>query len=236
VFSQDNGASLFGTPPVLSDLHGELLTLIDEAPEAAASARVLADLIYPLALGREAQAWNCQTNLDLTGSPLVMFGLRDVADRMKAKRLKQIQLFTWNQYLRDKRRKIELVDECWWLMNGAVTAQDLAERAARLRKYNVGLVLATQKVSDFAANRHADKVLTQAETYLIFGQKVTDVDAAGELFKLTGPERQALTGARKGEFLLVTKNAHVFMQKHVAPDRAELYSTSPRKVKHALAG
>ena len=119
-------------------------------------------------------------------------------------------------------------------MENPATAQDLAARAARLRKYNVSFIMATQRPEDFGANRYTEKVLQQAETILIFGQKAIAADTVAGLFKLSPTEVSALTTARKGEFLLVAKNARILLKKHVAPERATLYSTSPTKDKHQL--
>ena len=227
--SKDDPATLRRTPPILSDLYDELKALGTQAGEALASA------LWPMARGMESEAFNCRTNIDVRGSPLVVFGLRTVGEAMKPRRIRQIQVFTWNQMLRSRAgralaRTIEVVDEAWYLLQFADTARDLCERARRFRKKNASLVIATQQVDDFLANPYAATILGLASTHLLFGQKPTAVGRLAELFQLTAGEAGQLTRLDPGQYFLKTSKLRMFLYKPAPPDRHRLYTTKPSEL------
>lgn len=226
---KDDNLTLRREPPVLSDLHDELDAMRGDG------ARTLADALYPMAKGMESEAFNCRTNIGARTNPFVVFGLKSVQEPMRARRIRQVQQFTWNQMLRDRRRKVEIIDEAWYLLGQSETAKDVAERARRFRKKNAALVLATQFASDFAANRHAEVVLNQAATHLLFGQRPTSVDQVAQLFKLNDSERIALGTLERGQYFLKTSRAQMLMHKPSPEERQRMYTTKPEEVERALA-
>jgi type IV secretory pathway VirB4 component len=221
---KEDNATLRRTPPLLSDLHDELLALGGE------HALTLASALYPMARGMEAEAFNCATNIDVRSNPFVVFGLRSVQEGMKPRRIRQVQQFTWNRMLRGLKRTVEIVDEAWYLLQNDDTARDVAERARRFRKKNGALFLATQFVDDFTANRHAGTILSLASTHLLFLQQATSVDHIAALFKLNEAEKQQLTRLDPGQYFLKTNKLRMVMYKPVPPSRHRLYTTKPAEV------
>jgi type IV secretory pathway VirB4 component len=221
---KDDNTTLRRDAPLLSDLHRHLLAL------GAEPAHTLASALYPMALGMESEAFNCATNIDIRSNPLVVFGLKNVSDAMKPRRMRQIQQFTWNQMLRGLTRTIEIVDEAWHLLQHDASAQDVAERARRFRKKNGALFLATQHMDDFAANRHAATILSLASTHLLFLQQATSIDAVAALFKLQPNEARHLATLEPGHFLLRTNRHKMLLHKPVPPERHRLYTTRPDEV------
>lgn len=227
--SKDDNDTLRRPAPTLSDLHDELTGMGSEA------ALTLASALYPMARGMESEAFNCRTNVDVRGNPLVVFGLKTVQEGMKPRRIRQIQQFTWNQMLRSRagrslKRTIEIVDEAWYLLQHEATAEDVAERARRFRKKNAALFLATQQVDDFAANRYAGAILSLASTHLLFGQQPTSVERVGALFKLNPAETNQLLRLDPGQYFLKTSRLRMLMYKPAPPSRHGLYTTRPSEV------
>jgi hypothetical protein len=233
IHKEDN-TTLRRPPPILSDLHDDLIELGGE------HALTLASALYPMARGMESEAFNCQTSIDVRSNPFVVFGLRTVQEAMKPRRIRQIQQFTWNQMLRQQptrqaveqgfKRTIEIVDEAWYLLQNDDTARDVAERARRFRKKNAALFLATQFADDFAANRHAGTILSLASTHLLFLQQATSVDRIAALFKLNDAEKMQLTRLDPGQYFLKTNRLRMLMYKPVPPSRHGLYTTRPAEV------
>lgn len=227
--SREDNRTLRRPAPTLSDLHDELLALGGDA------ALTLASALYPMARGMESEAFNCRTNIDARGNPLVVFGLKTVQEGMKPRRIRQIQQFTWNQMLRSAAgraltRTVEIVDEAWYLLQNDDTAKDVAERARRFRKKNAALLIATQQVDDFAANRYASTILGLASTHLLFGQQPTSVERIAALFKLTEPEKLSLLRLDPGQYFLKTSRLRMLMYKPAPPSRHGLYTTRPSEV------
>lgn len=228
--NKDDNATLRRTPPRLEHLHSHLMKV------GTPAALTLASALSPMAKGMDAEAFNCDTTVkDIWAQPLVVFGLKDVPEAMKPRRIRQIQQFTWNQMLRGLRRTIEIVDEAWHLLQNDATAQDLAERARRFRKKHGSLFIATQHVDDFASNRHAATVLSLASTHLLFLQQDTSTELIAGLFKLNAAETARLTSLLPGEFLLRTNRAKMLCYKPVPPERHMLYTTRPDEVSAMLA-
>jgi type IV secretory pathway VirB4 component len=148
---------------------------------------------------------------------------------MMPRRIRQIQQVTWNQMSKGQ-RTIEIVDEAWWLLQNADTADDLSQRARRFRKKNAALFLATQHPEDFVANRHAHAVLNMVATHLLFAQNTTSIDQIASIFKLNPQEKQALSMLQRGQYFLKTSRLRALMYKHVPESRDGLYTTVPEEV------
>jgi hypothetical protein len=224
---EDNNNTLRKPPesmPRLSDLYRHLLGI------GSPAALTLASAIKPMAIGGESEAFNCTTNVDVYTNPLIVFGLKDVSDAMKPRRIRQVQQFTWNQMLKGLSRTIEVVDEAWHLLQHDETARDLAERARRFRKKNGALFIATQHLDDFASNRHAATLLSLAATHLLFLQQATSLDGIAQLFKLQPNEVRHLASLEAGHFLMRTNRLKMLMFKPVPEARHKLYTTRPDEV------
>jgi hypothetical protein len=222
----DDPESLHNPAPLLSDLQKTLAR--DRSPYAIS----LADELYPMSFGSEREFFNCHTSMDIRSNPFVVFGLKDVPRALMARRIRQIQQWTWNQMLHnDKlRRTVEVVDEAWFLLQHEHTARDLAERARRFRKKNGALIIATQHAEDFSRSAAAEAVLEIAATHLLFRQKRNAIDRLTSIFKLEPGEARSLLTMHKGEHLLLTNDMHLVLRKKVPPSRRELYTTKPDEV------
>ena len=225
---KDDRATLSHTPPLLSDLHDALLGVAKSDINGGYALR-LASALYPMSHGLSAAAFNCPTNVDAHANPLVVFGLSSVHRSMMTKRIRQIQQFTWGQ-MTQRDRTIEIVDEAWWLLQNAETADDLCARARRFRKKNAALFLATQHPEDFAANRHAHTILSIVGTHLLFQQSDTYLDQLTQLFKLNEAEQRAVGRLLPGHYFLKTSRLRMLLYKPIVPSRHKLYTTRPEEM------
>ncbi len=224
---KEERATLSLPPPVLSDLHAALQD-VARADVNGGYALRLASALYPMSHGLSAAAFNCRTNVDARSNPLVVFGLSSVHRSMMTKRIRQIQQFTWSQ-MTQRDRAIEIVDEAWWLLQNAETADDLCARARRFRKKNAALFLATQHPDDFAANRHAHTILSLVGAHLLFQQSDTFLDHMAQLFRLNEFERRAIARLLPGHYFLKTSQLRMLLYKPVVPSRHRLYTTRPEE-------
>jgi len=189
----------------------------------------LAAALDPYVKGSKANSYDCDSNISIQDAPLVVFGLKDVSKDDKLPRIKQIQSWTWTRFLADKRRKMEIADEAWFLLENPITANDLAERFRRLRKKNCAMVVATQNVGEFAANRSAAVVLSLAATHIYFRQGAATIDALAKIGRLNETEQQTLLSLDSGRFLLHSGSIKRLVQKTVPPERHKLYTTKPNE-------
>jgi hypothetical protein len=225
----DDPRTLRKPAPKLEDLYNTLAAMGHTANDPYALR--LASELYPMAVGMERGAFNCATDIDIRSNPFVVFGLKNVPDPMKARRIRQIQQFTWNQMLSGSlRRTIEIVDEAWFLLQHPHTANDLAERARRFRKKNGALIVATQYVDDFLKSADAKAVLDIASTHLLFKQKELALPKLAGLFEMTEGEIAAIKHFQAGDYLLRSNTLSLALHKHVPASRHSLYTTKPEEV------
>lgn len=205
IFLHDSSSWYAEEMPLLEDLYRALR---DDASDAA---QLIAESIEPMVgAGTRAAGFNCRTSMDIREDPFVVFGLKGLDEQLLPIRVKQVQLFTWRQMLDGRlRRTVEVIDEAWFLMDSESSAKDLAERAKRFRKKNGSLIVATQQVSHFLANRQAKDVLDNAATHLLFKQPESMAGEVAALFGLNAAERNLLTLLPPQQFLLKLYGANL---------------------------
>ena len=225
---KEDKTSLLNKPPLLSDLHDALHEVARLEINGGHALR-LASALYPMSHGLSSDAFNCETNVDVRGNPLVVFGLSSLSQTHRAmmpKRIRQIQQFTWSQMRRGD-RTIEIVDEAWWLLQNPETADDLCSRARRFRKKNAALFVATQHPEDFAANRHAHAILSIVGTHLMFQQSDTFLNEMAAIFKLNPFERNAIARLEPGNYFLKTSKLRMLLYRPMVKTRHSLFNTRP---------
>ncbi|MBX6378909.1 MAG: DUF87 domain-containing protein, partial [Clostridia bacterium] len=184
-----------------------------------AGAERLAVLLEPAVSGAESALWCGQTTLPPAGDVTVV-DIRDLVDAQETvRRAQYFALLTWAWDLvragqAEGRRTVLLVDEAW-LLADPQTPQALAflrDLSKRIRKYQGSLVIVTQNSVDFldpAIRRYGEPVVANAATKLFFRQESRDLEALTQLFRLTEAEQALLSGAKRGEALLIAGNSRV---------------------------
>lgn len=212
--------------PMLSDFVSELRSV-----EQKSIGEELAACLIPYTEGLYSQDFNRSTNVDVHGNPLVVFGLRGVAEDMLPLRIWQIQNFVWSHVIVPGQRQPThvVVDEGWHLLRYEGMVADLAAMARRFRKYHAALYLATHFVEDMLRSPDAKAVCDTADMVVLFGQKQSAVESLGALFGLNKAEMAELPRMGRGEAILIRGQSHIPLYVPVPPDRAELYSTSPKR-------
>jgi len=214
------------TPPRLSDF---VLTLREA--EQRKEGEALAACLFAYTKGMYADDFDTHTNVDIQNSPLVVFGLRDVAPDMLPMRIWQIQNYIWSHVVTPGQLSPThvIVDEGWHLLRYPHMVADLSAMARRFRKYYAGLWLATHFVEDLLRSDDAKSICDTADTVVLFGQKQTAVSALAQLFNLNRTEVAELPRLGKGEaILLYGSQTHIPLYVPVDRDRMPFYSTSPQ--------
>lgn len=236
---RDRPETYHRTPPVLGDVYEALAdiarkerignTFLQRAAQSLHSA------LYSYVEGSFAAQYNRQSNINVAKLPLVVFGLKglDKDKQELAVRIRQIQIWTWGQILKDiKTPKYEIVDEAWFLLEKETVAEDLASRARRFRKKHASLWIATQHVEDFAANRHAAAIFSIAATRLYFKHSPTGADLIAQVGKLTEAEKEIVKTLNhtRGECLIHVGPIRRIVYKPVPQSRYRLYTTKPSEM------
>ena len=191
--------------PLLEDLYKVLIGMeTDEAQE-------LAVRLEKFVKGSAAGILNRHSNFDLH-NPLTVFGVRDVEESLRPVAMYMILDYVWNRIRREKRKRVLIVDEAWYLIKHKDSGRYLHSFAKRARKYLLGLTTITQDVEDFIATDEGKAIITNSSLQIILKQSPAAVEELAKVFYLTGGEKHFLLSAGVGEGLFFAGSSHVGFQ------------------------
>ncbi len=192
-------------PPLLEDLYKVLIGM--ETPEA----KELAARLEKYVTGSAAGILNQRSNFDLK-NPFTVFGIRDLEENLRPVAMYIVLDFIWNRIRKDKRRRILVVDEAWYLIKNKDSGSYLYSFAKRARKYLLGLTTITQDVEDFLSTAEGKAIITNSSMQIILKQSTASIDQISKTFFLTGGERHYLLSAGVGQGLFFAGQSHVGIQ------------------------
>jgi type IV secretory pathway VirB4 component len=189
-------------PPLLEDLYKVFLGM--ETPEA----KELADRIEKFVKGSAAGIFNERSNYEIKNK-FTVFGIRDLDENLRPVAMYIVLDYIWNEVRRDKKRRILIVDEAWYLIKNKDSGSYLFSFAKRARKYLLGLTTITQDVEDFIATNEGRAIITNSSLQILLKQSTAAIDMLTKTFYLTRGERQYLLSAGIGEGLFFAGQSHV---------------------------
>jgi len=189
-------------PPLLEDLYKVFLGM--ETPEA----KELADRLEKFVRGSAAGIFNAHSNFDIKNH-LTVFGIRDLEENLRPVAMYIILDYVWNRVRKDRKKRILVVDEAWYLIKHKDSAAYLHSFAKRARKYLLGLTVITQDVEDFLSTDEGKAIINNSSLQIILKQSTASVEKITETFYLTGGEKHFLLSAGVGEGLFFAGRSHV---------------------------
>lgn len=189
-------------PPYLEDLYKIFLGM--ETPEA----RELADRLEKYVKGSAAGIFNQQSSFDIKNR-FTVFGVRDLEENLRPVAMYVVLDFIWNRVRREKKNRVLIVDEAWYLIKNKDSAGYLRNFAKRARKYGLGMTTITQDVEDFLSTDDGRAIITNSSLQIILKQSTAAVDKISDTFYLTGGEKHFLLSAGIGEGLFFASQNHV---------------------------
>ena len=189
-------------PPLLEDLY-KILTGM-ETPEA----KELADRLEKFVKGSASGIFNQQSNFDIK-NPFTVFGIRDLEENLRPVAMYIVLDYIWNRVRRDRKKRVLIVDEAWYLIKQKDSGAYLHSFAKRARKYQLGLTTITQDVEDFLSTDEGKAIITNSSLQIILKQSTAAVDKISQTFYLTGGEKHYLMSAGVGEGLFFAGHSHV---------------------------
>ncbi len=189
-------------PPLLEDLYKILLGM------ETAEAKELADRLEKYVKGSASGIFNAQSNFDIKNQ-LTVFGIRDLEENLRPVAMYVVLDYVWNRIRKDKRKRVLVVDEAWYLIQHKDSGAYLHSFAKRARKYLLGLTTITQDVEDFLATEEGRAIITNSSLQVILKQSTAAVEKISETFYLTGGEKHFLLSSGVGEGLFFAGHSHV---------------------------
>ncbi|MEK7209536.1 MAG: DUF87 domain-containing protein [Patescibacteria group bacterium] len=153
---------------------------------------------------------NQPTNVALNNN-LVTFSIRDLEPELRPIAMYILLHFVWNLIRTQRKKRLMVVDEAWWMMQHAEAAAFLFSIAKRCRKYYLGLTTITQDVEDFMKSPYGKPIVTNSAMQILLKQSPAAIDVVAQTFNLTDEEKFLLLESNVGEgiFLAGLKRAAI---------------------------
>ena len=208
-------------PPLMEDLYKALVGMEET------TARGLADRIEKFVRGSLVGIFDQQTNVAIRNQ-LTVFSIRDLEDELRPIAMFLILDFIWNKIRHDKRRRLLIVDEAWYMMKYPDSAQFLYGIAKRARKYYLGLTTITQDVEDFMATEMGKAIIQNSSMQILLKQSSAAIDTIAQVFYLSEGEKHLLLAADVGQGLFFAGPAHAAMRVIASPEEHAVATTRPQ--------
>jgi len=210
-------------PPLMEDVYKILLAMAE--PEAHSIAIRLEKYIR----GSAAGIFDRQSSVDIKNT-FTVFSIRELSDDLRPIAMYMMLDFIWNKVKRDRRKRLLIIDEAWWMMQHEDAAKFVHSIAKRARKYWLGLTTITQDVEDFLDNDYGKAIITNSAIQMLLKQSSAAVDRLQKVFYLSDGEKGFLLTAGIGEGLFFAGPSHVAIQVIASESEHNLISADPEEL------
>lgn len=209
------------TPPLLEDLYKVLKGMSE--PEA----RPMASRLERYIIGSGAGIFNEASNVELN-NPFTVFSIRDLQEEIRPMAMYLILEYIWTKIRKDKKKRILIIEEAWFMMLHEDSAKFLYSIAKRARKYYLGVTTVTQDVDDFLKNEMGRAIIANSSMQILFQQSPTGMKRLKPAFNLTQGETDFLLHCDIGQAVFFAGSNHVAMQVVSSKAEHELITTNPK--------
>lgn len=172
---------------------------------------------------------NRPSNVDIN-KKFVVFSLRDMEDELKPVAMYIVTHYIWNAVRKNRKKRLLVIDEAWWMMKSEDTASFLFGLAKRGRKYYLGLATITQDVDDFLKSPYGLPILTNSSIQILLKQSPTVIDHIQQTFNLTDEEKYLLLESDVGEGMFFVGLKHVAIKIVASYTEDQIITTNPAQV------
>lgn len=208
-------------PPIMQDFYNILSNM--------AGTESLRAKLSKYVEGTFASLYNQRTNFELKPG-FVVFSVRDLEEQLRPVAMYTVLNYIWTKIRMDKRRRIMIIDEAWWMMQFEDSAKFLHGLAKRARKYFMGLTIISQDVEDFLSSRYGKAVVSNSAMQVLLKQSTASIDLVTEVFNLTEGEKYLLLESDVGEGLFFAGLNHVAIKVVASYTEDQIITTDPKQV------
>ena len=179
--------------------------------------------------GTFAGLLNSQTTVKVDNQ-LVVFSVRDLEDELRPMGVYVIVNFIWNVVRSERKKRVLVIDEAWWLMQYEDSAKFIHALVKRCRKYYLGITTITQDINDFLTSPYGQAIVTNSSMQLLLKQSPAAIDLISRVFMLTQSEKYLLLEAGKGEGIFFAGNKHAAIQIVASYAEDKIVTTDPEQL------
>lgn len=206
--------------PLMEDLYKVLLSMSE--PEARSMSASLEKFIK----GSLAGIFDQPSTINIKNT-FTVFAIRDLPESLRPIAIFIILDSIWTKVKKDRKKRVLIVDEAWYLMKHPDSANFLYSIAKRARKYYLGLTTITQDVEDFLGTEYGKAIVNNSSIQILLKQSPTAIDMVTNTFYLSQGEKAHLLSSEIGEGLFIAGSAHVAMVVQAAPHEHSLITSNP---------
>jgi len=163
-----------------------------------------------------------------------VYSIRELEDELRPIAMFIILDYIWTRVKRDRKRRLLVVDEAWYMMKYQDSASFMYSIAKRARKYNLGFTTITQDVEDFLDSDYGKAIVTNSSIQVLLKQSTAAIDKITDVFYLTQGERNLLLSADVGEGLFFVGTNHVAIRIQASPEEHALITGGSSVQKEAI--
>ena len=209
------------SPPIMQDLQ-EVLEGMEGSNDLVLKLKKYTD-------GTFSGLFNSPTNVD-TKNQLVVFSVRDLEDELRPLAIYAIVNYIWNVVRSERKKRILVIDEAWWLMQHEDSARFIYALVKRCRKYYLGVTTITQDVNDFLRSQYGQAIVTNSALQMLLRQSPASVDMIQKVFLLTDSEKYLLLESAVGEGIFFAGLKHAAIKVVASYTEDQLVTTNPQQL------
>ncbi len=179
--------------------------------------------------GTFAGLFNSPTTVQMNNI-MVTFSVRDLEDELRPLAIYAIVNYIWNVVRSERKKRILVVDEAWWLMMHDDSAKFIFALVKRCRKYYLGVTTITQDVNDFLRNSYGQGIVTNSAMQLLLRQSPAAIDTIQKTFILTEGEKFLLLECGVGEGIFFAGNRHAAIKVVASYAEDQVVTTNPQQL------
>ncbi len=208
-------------PPTMMDLQ--------EVMEGMTGGEQLVERLRKYTQGTFAGLFNSPTTVE-TKNQLVVFSVRDLEDELRPMAIYNIIAYIWNVVRSERKKRLLVIDEAWWLMQHDDSARFMFSIVKRGRKYFLGVQTITQDVNDFLRSPYGQAIVTNSSLQLLMKQSPAAADLVQTTFNLTDAEKYLLLESGVGQGIFFAGNKHAAIQVVASYAEDKLVTTNPQQL------
>jgi conjugal transfer ATP-binding protein TraC len=213
----------------LADVEPPTLTDFQDVLEGMEGSADLVARLQKYTDGTFSGLLDSPTNVEMKNQ-LVVFSVRDLEDELRPVAIYTIINYIWNVTRSERKKRILVVDEAWWLMQNEDSAKFIFALVKRARKYFLGVTTITQDVNDFLRSPYGQAIVTNSAMQILLKQSPSSADLVHNTFHLTDGEKYLLleSGVGEGIFFAGSKHAAIKVVASYTEDR--IVTTNPQQL------
>jgi type IV secretory pathway VirB4 component len=208
-------------PPIMQDFVGVL--------ESMEGTKDLVTRFKKFTEGTFAGLFNSPTTVAMRNA-CVTFSVRDLEDELRPLAIYSIMNHIWNVVRSERKKRILVIDEAWWLMQHEDSAKFIYALVKRCRKYYLGVTTISQDVNDFLRSQYGQAIVTNSAMQLLLKQSPAAIDSLQKTFLLTEGEKYLLLECGVGEGIFFAGDKHAAIKVVASYTEDQIVTTNPQQL------